>query len=57
LQERLDASDARPEIHDLQRSRWQTWPSEIPQIRIDTQQPLAAQVEQVVKATAAQPWL
>lgn len=45
-----DASDARPEIHDLQRQRWETWPERIPQVRLDTEQPLDKQVEQVVVA-------
>lgn len=45
-----DASEARPEIHDLQRQRWEAWPTEIPQIRIDTEQPLSQQVDQVVAA-------
>lgn len=48
-----DASEARPEIHDLQRQRWQPWPAEVPQIRIDTEQPLAQQVEQVLQLLAA----
>jgi len=45
-------SDARPEIHDIQRMRWQLWPAAIPQVRIDTEQPLDKQVEQVVVALA-----
>lgn len=53
LSEGRDASEARPEIHDLQRQRWQTWPADVPQIRIDTEQPLAQQVEQVLQSLAA----
>lgn len=48
LAEGRDASEARPEIHDLQRERWETWPADVPQIRIDTEQPLDKQVEQVI---------
>jgi aminoglycoside phosphotransferase family enzyme/predicted kinase len=51
-----DASDARPEIHDLQRIRWQAWPADTPQIRIDTEQPLEKQVEQVIAALATRHW-
>lgn len=45
-----DESDARPEIHDLQRERWETWSADITQVRIDTEQPLNKQVEQVIAA-------
>ncbi len=48
MAEGRDASDARPEIHDLQRERWETWPADVPQIRIDTERPLDTQVEQVI---------
>jgi aminoglycoside phosphotransferase family enzyme/predicted kinase len=51
-----DASDARPEIHDLQRMRWQPWPVDIPQICIDTEQPLDKQVTQVIAALATKHW-
>jgi predicted kinase len=47
-----DASDARPEIHDLQRQRWPGWPADVAQVRIDTEQPLAQQVEIVLRALA-----
>lgn len=50
LAEGRDASDARPEIYDLQRQRWKTWPADVPQIRIDTEQPLDNQVGQVIAA-------
>jgi aminoglycoside phosphotransferase family enzyme/predicted kinase len=43
-----DASDAQPEIHDIQRMRWETWPAAVPQVSIDTEQPLKQQLEQVI---------
>jgi aminoglycoside phosphotransferase family enzyme/predicted kinase len=48
LQAGTDASEARPEVYDQQRSRWEQWPAEIPQLVVDTQQPLAAQSQAVV---------
>jgi len=48
-----DASDARPEVHDAQRKRWEAWPIDVPQVRVDTQQPLQQQVEQVMAALVA----
>jgi aminoglycoside phosphotransferase family enzyme/predicted kinase len=45
LTEGQDASEARPEIHDLQRARWEAWPDDVPQVRVDTERPLAEQVE------------
>jgi aminoglycoside phosphotransferase family enzyme/predicted kinase len=53
LDEGRDASDARPEIHEIQRMRWETWPADVPQVRIDTEQPLPKQVEQVLAALTA----
>ncbi len=50
LAEGRDASDARPEIHDIQRARWETWPADVPQVRIDTEQPLSKQIEQTIAA-------
>jgi uncharacterized protein len=50
LAEGRDASDARPEIHDIQRMRWGSWPAAVPQVRIDTEQPLDRQVEQILAA-------
>jgi uncharacterized protein len=50
LAEGRDASEARPEIHDLQRQRWEAWPADVPQVRIDTEQPLDKQVEQIIAA-------
>jgi predicted kinase len=44
-----DASEARPEIHDIQQMRWEMWPAYIPQIRIDTEQPVSKQVEQAIR--------
>lgn len=45
-----DASDARPEIHDIQRMRWETWPVDVAQLRMDSEQPLNKQVESVIAA-------
>jgi predicted kinase len=45
-----DASEARPETHDLQRIRWEAWPAEMSQVRIDTEQPLDVQVQRVLSA-------
>lgn len=45
-----DASDARPEVHDMQRLRWEAWPADVAQVRVDTEQPLPQQVEQVIAA-------
>jgi len=56
LKEGHDASEARPEIHDLQRRRWQSWPADIPQVRVDTEQPLRTQVEHVIGALAGKHW-
>jgi len=53
LAEGRDASEARPEIHDAQRQRWETWPHELPQTRVDTTRPLDEQVEHVVAALRA----
>lgn len=44
-----DASEARPEIYDQQRLTWQQWPADIPQCRIDTEQHLTKQFDQVVR--------
>jgi uncharacterized protein len=52
LAEGHDASDARPEVHDMQRNRWEVWPEDILQVRVDTEQPLQQQVEQVIAALA-----
>jgi predicted kinase len=45
-----DPSAARPEIYDVQRTRWQSWPQTAPRICIDTELPLSQQVEQVLAA-------
>ena len=45
-----DASDARPKIHDVLRQRWQPWPPSVPQVRVDTEQPLEAQLASVFAA-------
>lgn len=47
LEAGIDPSEARPEIHDLQRERWEDWPRDLPQVRLDTSSPLADQVAQV----------
>ncbi len=54
LAEGHDASDARPEIHDLQRLRWEAWPADVPQVRVDTEQPLIEQVACVLSALSHQ---
>src|SRR5205823_2800839 len=38
-----DASEARPEIHNLQRESWESWPPDISSVRMDTEQPLDKQ--------------
>ncbi len=48
-----DASDARPEIYDFQRTHWQAWPNDVPQLRVDTTRLLEEQVQQVVTMLAA----
>lgn len=45
-----DASEARPEIHDAQRQRWEAWPQQLPQVRIDTTLGLDEQVDHVIAA-------
>jgi uncharacterized protein len=50
LAEGRDVSDAGPEIHDIQHIRWETWPANVPQVRIDTEQPLNKQIEQTIAA-------
>ena len=47
-----DASEARPEIHDFQRERWDPWPPSIPQVQIDTEQPLSQQLKLALAALA-----
>jgi aminoglycoside phosphotransferase family enzyme/predicted kinase len=53
LAEGQDVSDARPELHEIQRMRWETWPPDFSQVCIDTEQPLPRQVEQVLSAIDA----
>jgi predicted kinase len=50
LAEGRDASEAGPEVHDQQRAEWEAWPEELPQIRVDTEEPLPRQVERVMRA-------
>ena len=47
-----DASEARPEIHDVQQQRWEHWPADFRQSRVDTEQPLDKQVQQIVDQLA-----
>jgi predicted kinase len=56
LAEGHDVSDARPELHDIQQMRWQPWTAAIPQVRIDTEQLLDKQVEQIIAALAEKHW-
>jgi predicted kinase len=50
LAEGHDASEARPDVHDSQRVHWEPWPATVYQVRIDTEQPLNKQVEQILAA-------
>jgi aminoglycoside phosphotransferase family enzyme/predicted kinase len=50
LTEGRDASDARPEIYEIQRMRWEAWPADVPQVRVDTELPLEEQVACVLAA-------
>ncbi len=52
LAEARDVSEAGPEIHDIQRMRWESWPADVPQVCIDTEQPMNKQVEQILTALA-----
>lgn len=44
-----DVSDARPELHDIQHAQWEEWPADIPTIRVDTEQVLDVQLQQVLQ--------
>jgi aminoglycoside phosphotransferase family enzyme/predicted kinase len=44
-----DASDAGPAVYDALRESWQPWPAEMPQVQVDTEQPLERQVQQVTR--------
>lgn len=48
-----DASEATPELHAVQQKSWAIWPMAIPQMTIDTELPVAQQVEQVLLRIAA----
>jgi aminoglycoside phosphotransferase family enzyme/predicted kinase len=48
-----DASQAGPDVHDLQRRAWQPWPKALPQMQLDTCQPLPDQVAAVCRRLAA----
>jgi predicted kinase len=43
-----DASEVRPEVLEKQLGRWEPWPTALPQVQIDTEQPLAEQVQAVM---------
>jgi aminoglycoside phosphotransferase family enzyme/predicted kinase len=45
-----DASEARPEIHDIQRNLREIWPRDVAQIRIDSGQSIERQADEVLKA-------
>jgi aminoglycoside phosphotransferase family enzyme/predicted kinase len=47
-----DPSDARPELHEQQRQSWQPWPTDVPQMRIDTQTGQPEQVRRVLRELA-----
>jgi aminoglycoside phosphotransferase family enzyme/predicted kinase len=55
LAESRDASDAHLAVHAAQRSRWESWPAELPQITIDTTTPLNQQVQRVIRKAASLP--
>lgn len=48
-----DASQAWAELHELQRREWQPWPADVPQCRVDTQQPIERQLAQTIAVLAA----
>jgi predicted kinase len=45
-----DASDAHPDLHEVQRQRWEPWPANVRQVRVDTEAPLERQLGQVLGA-------
>lgn len=47
-----DASEATPAVFDAQRQSWDPWPEDLHHCRVDTEQPLPAQREQVLTALA-----
>lgn len=47
-----DASQATLDVFEQQRAAWQTWPQNLHTCRIDTVQPMAQQIEQVLSALA-----
>ena len=47
-----DESEAGKDVYEAQRAAWQPWPSSIPQIHVDTEQPGELQVQQVITALA-----
>ncbi len=45
-----DASEARPEMHAIQKARWEAWPADVPQIMLDTEQPRDRQLSMLLGA-------
>ncbi len=50
--DRRDASQASLDVFERQRGRWETWPEDFRQCRIDSEQPPEAQVAQVARCFA-----
>ncbi|HTN75002.1 MAG TPA: AAA family ATPase, partial [Pirellulaceae bacterium] len=48
LQTGADASDATLAVYDHQATNWEPWPSTVPQLQVDTEQPLEEQVAAVL---------
>ncbi len=44
----LDASEAKPEFYDRQQEQWDAWAADLPQCRVNTEQPLDKQINQVL---------
>lgn len=45
-----DASEARPEMHAIQRARWEAWPANVPQVKVDTEEPQDRQLTTLLGA-------
>lgn len=54
LAEGNDPSEARPELNRQQQQEWEAWQADIPQVRIDTVEPLDAQVQRVIALLSPQ---
>src|SRR5262249_20947877 len=48
LAEGHDASEAQPELHDVQQLRWGPWPTDLPQFRVATTRPIEEQTQAVL---------